>query len=85
MAVFGGDILKIIVRYDIKKISEETIFSYREIYVLLMFIEMEMITLVLDFIALYGMSVGMFLIQVLGIPQSKTYELLNGKAEYVMA
>ena len=68
-------------RNDIRKLSETTIFSYREVYVLAMFEEAELLKTVLDIIVFSGMSVGMYLIMK-GIPQPLVYKLLNEPVVY---
>ena len=62
--------------------SESTIFSYREVYALAQFIELEKIETSLNMIALSGLSMGEFLLS-LGVPRESVYNLLHSEAEYI--
>ena len=55
--------MQIVLRDDIEKIASRTVFSYREVYVLSMYERTDIIEVVLQVIAISGMSVGMYLIQ----------------------
>lgn len=73
--------MKVILKNQIKNISQQTIFSYREVYVLSLFMKFDFLEGVLQNIAISGMSVGEYLLQ-MGVPQSRVYELLHGEAQY---
>lgn len=73
--------MKVILKNEIKNISQQTIFSYREVYVLSLFMKFDFLEGVLQNIAISGMSVGEYLLQ-MGVPQSRVYELLHGEAQY---
>ncbi len=74
--------MKIVIREDLKRLSESTIFSYREVYALAQFIELEKIETSLNMIALSGLSMGEFLLS-LGVPRESVYNLLHSEAEYI--
>lgn len=73
--------MKVILKDEIKNISQQTIFSYREVYVLSLFMNFDFLEGVLQNIAISGMSIGEYLLQ-MGVPQSRVYELLHGEAQY---
>lgn len=74
--------MQIVLKDDIEKIARSTVFSYREAYVLSMFVESYNIEAVLHIIVTSGMSVGMYLIQK-GVSQETVYRLLHEEAIYV--
>ena len=73
--------MEVILKDEIKNISQQTIFSYREVYVLSLFVNFDFLEGVLQNIAISGMSIGEYLLQ-MGVPQSRVYELLHGEAQY---
>ena len=67
---------------ELKEISESTIYSYREVYIISLFIPEDMIEKVLQAIAIWGQNVCDFLISVLGIDNDRVYELMHCNVEY---
>jgi len=75
--------MKIKIQDNIQHLSQSTIFSYKEVYILSQFIDAEKLEICLNVIVCYGMSVGEFLITIIGIPQEIVYEMLHEEVEYV--
>ena len=81
---FGGDMLfKIIINENLQKISQKTVFTYRELYVLALLFGSEILQLVLHYILTYELSVEKFLLEDIGIIKSQVNELLFGDVEYI--
>lgn len=76
-----GGKMKVILKNEIKNISQQTRFSYREVYVLSLFVDFDFLEFILRIISDSGMGVGEYLLN-LGIPQSIIYGLLHGEAQY---
>ena len=74
--------MEIVISEDLKRLSKSTIFSYREVYALAQFIDLEKIETFLNTIALSGLSMGEFLLS-LGISHERVYNLLYSEAEYI--
>ncbi len=74
--------MKIVICEDLKRLSESTIFSYREVYALAQFVNLEKIETFLNMIALSGLSMGEFLLS-LGVSHESVYNLLHSEAEYI--
>lgn len=77
------NIIEIPVRDDLKRISETTIFSYREVWVMSQFVRYEALEAVLDSAALLGASVGEYLEFIGIVPAATVRHLLYGEAMYI--
>lgn len=83
MNSINSNIIQIPVRDDLKHISETTIFSYREVWVMSQFVHDEALKLFLDSAVLLGVGIGEYL-DFMGIaPAAVVNHLLYGEAVYV--
>lgn len=74
---------KILINENLQKISQNTVFTYRELYVLALLFGSEILQLVLHYILIYELSVEKFLLEDIGITKSQVNELLFGDVEYI--